>query len=354
MKKVLFATTALIATAGMAAADVRISGYGRFGVDYNGAKATQKSTITSRLRIQFDMSTETDSGIVLGARLRMQTENRDNVVNGNAGAGAPGYYDANGNGVRDAGETIQGAGRNGTTTANGARFFIGYGGLSVYVGNIIGALDNLPGIYLPTTSVSVGVDGMGFAHLVWTDTYDAGTSTGAGPSGIEALYSVAGFTGHISYSQDNFGFGRTGFMAAYSWGDHTVAAAYQSSDFINNNIGAITYTGQFNRFGVRVAYADNDGSSKFMVAVDFEVGAAGNIVAYYSDNSNKNYAAGGGLSIDGSSYGLEYNMDLGGGATFVAGIVSQQNVDTIPDPADLTMNTFARNTSAQVGVRFNF
>ena len=35
MKKVLFATTALIATASMAAAEVRISGYGRFGLDYN-------------------------------------------------------------------------------------------------------------------------------------------------------------------------------------------------------------------------------------------------------------------------------------------------------------------------------
>jgi outer membrane protein OmpU len=34
MKKILFATTALIATAGMAAAEVRLSGYGRFGLDY--------------------------------------------------------------------------------------------------------------------------------------------------------------------------------------------------------------------------------------------------------------------------------------------------------------------------------
>jgi len=33
MKKILFATTALIATASVAAADVRISGYGRFGLD---------------------------------------------------------------------------------------------------------------------------------------------------------------------------------------------------------------------------------------------------------------------------------------------------------------------------------
>ncbi|MCP3883731.1 MAG: porin, partial [Sulfitobacter sp.] len=32
MKKVLFATTALVATAGVAAADVTFGGYGRFGV----------------------------------------------------------------------------------------------------------------------------------------------------------------------------------------------------------------------------------------------------------------------------------------------------------------------------------
>ena len=35
MKKVLFATTALVATAGVAAADVTFGGYGRFGIVYN-------------------------------------------------------------------------------------------------------------------------------------------------------------------------------------------------------------------------------------------------------------------------------------------------------------------------------
>ena len=87
MKKVLFATTALIATASMAAADVRISGYGRFGLDYNDANdravnGISKTTITSRLRLQFDMSTETDSGVTFGARFRAQAESRDNVPGG--------------------------------------------------------------------------------------------------------------------------------------------------------------------------------------------------------------------------------------------------------------------------------
>ena len=34
MKKLLFASTALIATAGVAAAEVKFSGYGRFGLGY--------------------------------------------------------------------------------------------------------------------------------------------------------------------------------------------------------------------------------------------------------------------------------------------------------------------------------
>ena len=38
MKKVLFATTALVATAGVAAADVTLSGSGRFGVVYNSGR----------------------------------------------------------------------------------------------------------------------------------------------------------------------------------------------------------------------------------------------------------------------------------------------------------------------------
>ena len=88
MKKVLFATTALVATASVAAADVRISGYGRFGLDYNsfnennaasaGYNGVSSTTITSRLRIQFDASAETDGGVVVagGQRRRRHRHHR--------------------------------------------------------------------------------------------------------------------------------------------------------------------------------------------------------------------------------------------------------------------------------------
>jgi RHS repeat-associated protein len=60
--------------------DVRISGYGRFGLDYNEAKASaprkSETNITSRLRLKIDMSAETDSGVSFGARFRAKAEAR--------------------------------------------------------------------------------------------------------------------------------------------------------------------------------------------------------------------------------------------------------------------------------------
>ena len=82
MKKVLFATTALVATAGVAAADVTFGGYGRFGVMYSSAAGpngiaqtfgddgTGDSSldITSRFRLQIDATAESDAGVTFGAR----------------------------------------------------------------------------------------------------------------------------------------------------------------------------------------------------------------------------------------------------------------------------------------------
>ena len=131
MKKVLFATTALIATASVAAADVRLSGYGRFGLDYNDANdravnGISKTTITSRLRLQFDMSTETDSGVVLGARFRAQAESRDNTPGG--------------------------------AFFNGARFFAKAGGLEIGVAEV--PRRNLDGVgvrAVPSAAIAVAV-----------------------------------------------------------------------------------------------------------------------------------------------------------------------------------------------------
>jgi outer membrane protein OmpU len=349
MKKVLFATTALIATAGMAAADVRISGYGRFGLDYNDGndglptnttnttdvlEDNATSSITSRLRLQFDMSAETDGGVAFNARFRAQAESRD----GNAGG----------------------------ATFNGARFGVSFAGFTVNVGNIIGAIENTPGLYLETRTAGIGIDGAGFESLVTNVNgrafdWDAYSSAGTGANGVELLYSAGGFNGHISYSKaddsyisDGTGVGpvlpanliagteRTALNLAYTFGDWTAAVGYQDSNVQWEDKVLVTVAGDLGMFGVRLAYADNDGISKYGLYGNVEIGAASTLVAYVTneDDVSAGDIANGRTNANagGTGYGIHYSYDLGGGVSFEAG----------------ARNSSRDNTTAQAGVYFSF
>ncbi len=330
MKKVLFATTALIATASVAAADVRISGYGRFGLDYNDANdravnGVSKTTITSRLRLQFDMSAETDSGVAFDARFRAQAESRDNTPGGAA--------------------------------FNGARFGVSYQGFRVNVGNIIGAVENMPGTYLETRTAGIGIDGASFySHVGNVNNeffnWDAYSSAGVGVNGVEFIYSTGGFTGHVSYSTRNGAVAsdRIGVMGAYTFGDWTIAAAHQSSDALWEDKTLVSVAGDLGQFGVRVAYADNDGISKWGIYGNMDIGSASNLLVFYTDEeavSAADVLAGRGDNRDniagsnnneGGSYGIHYSYDLGGGASLEAGYRRASN----------------DNDTFQAGVYFSF
>ncbi|MFC3613149.1 porin [Lutimaribacter marinistellae] len=341
MKKILFVTTALIATASVAAADVRLSGYGRFGLDYNDANdrnvnGVSKTTITSRLRLQFDMSAETDGGVQFDARFRAQAESRDNNP--------------------------------GTAVFNGARFGVVYNGVRVNVGNIIGAVENMPGLYLETRTAGIGIDGAGFVSVVGNVNneyfnWDAYSSAGSGANGVEVLYSANGFTGHLSYSTDNDstvnpgvpngnagGPDRIGVMLAYSWNDFTVAAAHQSSDIMWEDKTLVSFAWDGGQYGARIAYADNDGIDKLGIYGNVDIGAASNLLLFWTDedavsatdvaagrNDNRDAIAGSNQQ-EGSSYGIHYSYDLGGGASLEAGYRRASN----------------DNDTFQVGAYFSF
>ncbi|PCH73043.1 MAG: porin [Rhodobacteraceae bacterium] len=351
MKKILFVTTALIATASVASAEVRISGYGRFGIDYNDGNSrtvasagpgglqtalgvpipTSSTNITSRLRLQFDMSTETDSGVTFGARFRAQAESRDNIPGG--------------------------------AFFNGARFFASYEGFQLLVGNIIGAIENTPGLYLETRTADIGIDGAGFESIVAnvnaeSFNWDSYSSGGTGANGVEVIYSANGFVGHLSYSTNNGAIAADRFavMGSYNFGDWTVALSAQSSDTLWEDKVVFSVAGDLGQFGVRLAYADNDGISKVGLYGNMDIGAAGNLVAYVTDegavdaadvvagrNDNRDVnadplgiaATNGG---EGTGYGINYSYDLGGGATFIAGFRRASD----------------DNNTAQAGVYFSF
>lgn len=75
MKNVLFATTALIATAGIATADVSVGGYGYLGAIYDGAN----TNTVHATRLTFAGSVETDAGVSFTASSRITiSDNNDN------------------------------------------------------------------------------------------------------------------------------------------------------------------------------------------------------------------------------------------------------------------------------------
>lgn len=301
MKKVLFATTALVATAGVAAADVTFGGYGRFGILYSESAGADKIVgtaddtdsidVTSRLRFQIDVTAESDAGVTFGARTRIQTA--EGVTN-------KGF--------------------------NGVRFFARSGGFEVGVGNIYGAIEFMPGMY----PIDLGLTGLGYQYTAYStggaDAYSSGGLGSSGSNGIEFMYSAGDFSAHVSASDTN---DRIAAHVAYTVSGWTFALAAQDSDLATDTEFAATVGGSFGIADVTLAYADNGTNGDHIVLTGrFDVGAATNVEVYVADAD----------SWTDTSFGVDFNHDLGGGTSLRGGIASLGN----------------GQTRADMGVRFNF
>ena len=309
MKKILIATTALVATTGVALADgpaaIDFSGYARWGLFYDEGAADETS-IESRYRINVDASTETDAGVRLAARFRIQADD-----------GGEGGF-------------------------NGARFQVSANGLRVRVGNISGAFDDGATVDLyghePGLSTFVG------QYRTWTPRFGIidYESTGAGANGINVLYEASGFAIMAAYvdgdNQDGVpgdiqGVEFTEIGVAYEFGDWSFGVAYGQSEFgaIEDDYWAATAAGSFGIADVTVFIADSDNQSdmSYGVSASFEAGANTDIIAAV--------AAGGDNSIE-EVYGIGFKHDLGGGATLRGGIGQDRDGDL----------------EADFGVRFDF
>ena len=335
MKKVLFATTALVATAGVAAADVTFGGYGRFGVLHQEtASGDDETNVTSRFRLQIDATAESDMGVTFGARARIQQNNDDNRIGGNIsradGADATPF-------TADDEFTIDGNGPAGTGI-NGVRFFARTGGFEVGVGNIYGALESMPGQY----SIDLGLTGLSYEYTAYNfrgDAYSSGGNGAAGSNGVEVLYSMGDLSMHLSASDVA---DRVAAVVAYTYNGFTFAAGVQDSDRVTDTDYTLSVSGDFGPAAVTLAYADNgdegaseviggttrSGGDHWVLTASFDAGAATNIDVYVAD---ADYFAE-------TSYGIGAHHDLGGGVSLRGGVVSKGN-DTV---------------RADLGVRFTF
>jgi outer membrane protein OmpU len=286
MKKVLLATSILAMTAGFAAAEVTLSGTARMGIidDFG----DDNTGFTSRARVKFTMSGETDGGLSFGASFRA-----DNASSANVG---------------EAGEVfISGA----------------FGKLTM--GDVDGAAQQAVG----------NVDGVGLTGL--SDLNEA-TYLGAGdglsdPTAVYE-YSAGDFTGYFSATNPDSAVGpdldpTLALGAKYVFGDYSVALGYEDADGDVKHVilggsatfGAFTVKANYGRASIGALDVD-----QWHLSGTYSADAL-SVTAFYSDEEEFDALG------NGKGYGLGASYDLGGGAKLVGGYAKNDTADT--DAIDL-------------------
>ncbi|WP_136636280.1 porin [Pseudooceanicola onchidii] len=316
MKKILFATTAIIATAGVAAADsanVNMNGMGRFGLLYaDPAGAVGGTTVLHhRLDLNFDIETESDAGVTFGARIRMRASTGSAFARNAAMAANP---------------------ANGTGAFNGARLYAESNGLTVAVGNILGAVDSMPNLY----TGAVGLTGLSFAAnpAIIGDNH-AYSGGGAGlTQGAEIIYSANGLGLHVSYG-GAAGAKQTQVAASYTFNNYTLAAAFvdNTNPAATDTKWVVTAGGTFGPATLALKVAENETTGTvYGLGANIEVAPSTTVQAYFmkDDNNTNAYA-------EDTAYGVGFVYGLGGGASVRGGVEKSYG-----------------DTKADLGVRFNF
>jgi len=313
MKKILLATTLLAASASFAYAEVTLSGDARMGVVYN--KYGQEAyNFTSRARVKFSMSGETDSGLAFGASFR--AGEGGTVVN---------IRDADGNGVGDPGFdastaffTPTGAGNGGL----GSVFISGsFGKLEMgdvdsaaeaAVGNVdcialtICGAEEIPKVGTgssfddPAVLYSYSTGGVTFyASLVDGESLDRDTVTGSPTEGQIIVVS----------NQESYGLG-----VKYSADTFNVGLAYETVDNTSQlSLGAgTTFSGVSLKGVVAQVSTDGDDVTEYAISAGYTFSDINFVVFYNSDDTDND---------DNDAYGLGASYDLGGGAAFKAGVI---------------------------------
>ncbi len=308
MKKVLFASTALIATASVAAAEVKFSGYGRFGLGYLEDRTNTTTTasgattvydadstiLVSRFRLNIDGIAETDGGVRFEGRVRLQAD--EDASTGEANAAG----------------------------LNGARFSVIYGGLRVDAGNVAGSFDNLANYYgnEPGLESFVGqYSGVDYDFLAYS-------SGGAGANAVFFQYAVGDFAFGASYDQNTTFAGgvatdadRWDLSATYTFGNITAALAYGQNDANgaadSDSLTVLTLGGEWGDFSGTLFVADDDvadatkNGTAYGVSAAYNLGAATTLTFAYGDGS---------ADEDTQNVGIGAIYDLGGGASLRGGI----------------------------------
>ncbi|MFW2541192.1 porin [Primorskyibacter sp. 2E107] len=327
MKKILFATTALVATAGAASAEIALTGWAEMGV-LGGSRYGDNTQFHTDIDVTFTMSGEADNGLTFGANIDLDESDGSGMsgtptVCTTATAGV----DLNGGGIIGVGDdyiqsciagtagTAMGAsGAFGNTTQGGEVIFVSYGNAKLSMGDVDGAFD------AAMQEVNIG------GSIDDSETIHTGFSGNAGLDGTydgqiaQFEYSFNSFTAYLSAEIDDtgtfdpvwgIGFRYSADLAGLDLG---VGLGYQTVDFgagLDSSIWGISLDTTFNNgIQARVNYSDFQSD----VAVDYTHAAIGlgytmNALTIGFNYGKYDFAG----NAESKGYGLAVDYDLGGG-----------------------------------------
>jgi len=323
MKKLLIASTALVATAGMAAADISMSGYAEIGMTDNGGAVGME--MHSDMDVTFKLSGASDNGLTFGATIDL-----DEVSGGIASTGGP--------------HAVHVSGAFGTLT----------------MGDTDGALDKANAEVASLTSISDN------------HTAHAGYNGGAGlDSGDILRYdtTVAGFGVSASIGQSDVAVANDvmGYGITTTLGTVAVSAAYQADNVqditavsAKTTVGGITITANYSEATMA---ATASGAvitpATYSIATGSIAGSAAVVTTAAINNSYEHSAVGLAYTVNGvnlhanfgtydyddgtkaDGYGLAANYSLGGGATVMVGYGNGNARATAITPQAGDVSTFS-------------
>jgi len=311
MKKVLLTSTALILSAGVAAAEVTVGGNGRMGVvyyeDITAAGTAEEMSFSSRLRIAFAASGQTDGGLTFGGGIRAD----------NAAAGANGLA--------------------GSVFVSGAFGKLTMGDIDSAAEKAVGDVSGVGFSGMTNNGLLVANNGSPWGG----DVNETAYLTGGDDEGALYEYSFGDVSVYASAGQPQSGNDELSAGVKYSAGGYSVGLGYEDKD----GIGSHTIIGGSATFGAATVKANYGQSDLDFAAADFEqyaisldyVFGATTVTGFYRVFDFD--AAG---LADTEFVGLGASYDLGGGAALKGGIV---NVDTDGLPSQMR---------ADFGITMNF
>jgi len=317
MKRILLASSILAASTGLAAAEVTLSGEARMGI-IDSLNTVDEVAFTSRARVTFTLSGETDGGLSFGASFRA-----DNAGSSNSAALV---CTDDGDGVVEIGECVvtntssggANTGRAGEVSISGA-----FGKLTM--GDIDGAAQQAVG-----NVDSVGLTGLG--DLNEADYISAG-SGGSDPTAAYE-YTAGAFTGIASITSPQAGVeSKYAFGMKYVAGDYAFSLGFEKDpNGVDDTYTIVGTTAKFGAVVVKANYGQRNTffnkSYRYHLSATYAADALA-VTAFYSDRSDA-------PSLGFTAYGLGASYNLGGGAKVVGGYVNRdRNVLVDSDAYDL-------------------